>query len=188
MMYSSKHIYIWLLIFVILLSNASCNKKQEICEFNSECDTLSVNKELLYHLGQYIKKHPQYNSLTVITDFEYNWRDENKGSQTLLILIGPSLEHLFEERRIYPSTFFTYKHKVIFIQSSLDRLCNQNMNVQLYNKYCVRTLNVNSNIILYLKEATAISITKDGVLYHVTEKADTLILKKMVKFVPPSPQ
>ena len=172
--------WVYLMIVSISLSLTSCSKNT-----NTEVTSHApyIDKTVLYYIGQYIQKHPQYRSLTILTDIEYNWRKGYKEEN--IVLIGPSLDRLFAKEKVYPSYTFLYKNKMIFVQSSADNLAKQDIDAQLYHQYSIHLKNHENGIISYLKSATIIKYGDKGGFVYLTDRADTIILKKEIKFIPP---
>jgi hypothetical protein len=179
-----KCVSICLIMLFILNIATSCIYDKKGYKRVLDDTTFSVNKELLLYVDRYIKRYPQYSSLTILTELEYNWREEYK--ENCILLIGPSFDGLFEKERIYPSYTFEYRKRKVFIQSSSDYLYEQKSRERTYHQYSVKNIKKEEDIISYLKLALVVKAIGKGSFIYVTDKADSLILRKRVKFIPPS--
>lgn len=179
-----KCVFICFIMLCILSISTSCKYDKRRYKRILNDTTLSVNKELLLCVDKYIKRYPQYRSLTILTELEYNWREEYK--ENCILLIGPSFDGLFEKEKIYPSYAFEYRKRMIFIQSSSDYLYRQKNIERTYHRYSVKNKKKEEDIISYLKLALVVKAIGKGSFIYLTDKADSLILRKRVKFIPPN--
>lgn len=179
-----KCVFICILVLCISSISTSCKYDKRGYKGGGNDTTLSISKELLLYVDRYIKKYPQYRSLTILTELEYNWRGEYKRNK--ILLIGPSFDGLFEKEKIYPSYAFEYRKKMIFIQSSSDYLYRQKNIEHTYHQYSVKNKKREEGIISYLKSALVVKAIGGGSFIYITDRADSLILRKRVKFIPPN--
>ena len=102
-----------------------------------------------------------------------------------VILLGPSLYCLPSKYRLYPSQLQYYKDKLIFIQSSSGFLYEQSNILKTYNKNKTNIDKCNDNIAFFLKEASAYQIKDNGTITKISERPDTILLKRRVEFHAP---
>ena len=168
-----------LLILILLIHLTAC--RQNHCA-QTNADSL-LSSQVCSMVNEYSARHPQYKSLIFITDFEYNWR---KGyEETQVILLGPSLDRLPSKYRLYPSQVLYYKDKLIFIQSSLGILYETSGIQKLYYKHSLKVDGRRDDITFFLREASAYQFNDIGKFRKISDRADTLILKKRVEFKAP---
>lgn len=155
-------------------------------------DTTFLDENVINFIHQYMEQNSQYHIFTLLTDYEYNWRNNCKRKPALFI-IGPTTEGMFcgGEGTLsqYPSIYVEIPNHLIFIQSSFDEL--NNVDSIAYNKllsstkYHVKERKKECNpFIDFLSKATAFSLNEDGITI-LSNKADTLIFKKRIIFTPP---
>ena len=178
-----KRSFLYNIAILLLSVFSSCTTDPHENGNISDYNTFVVSDSLIVFIDRYIELHPQFKSLTVLTDFEYNWRDGYKNNN--VILIGPSFDDLFGIKKIYPSTILRHNGRIIFIQSSQDCLCRQNNLESTYHKYSVKLAKTNDNVISYLKLAFAINAIGRNSFTFTTNHADSLVLRKRVEFIPP---
>lgn len=186
-----------ILFSTILCMFIACNKgiKQEKFGLTA-IDTSYLNKDAKELIKRYINKNSQYKSFTLIRDFSYDW-DENRGQGIHTYLIGPSYKGMCfggeESLKTYPSHFFFMDSSVVFVQTTIDRLYNQEGMGIIYKHYEVpMPLHTSSEhagksaLLLYMSKAMAFQICghNNSVIFK-TERADTFILKRRINFTPP---
>ena len=95
--------FLRLLILILLLHLTACRP--------NHCQQTNVGSlicsQVYSIVDEYSGRHPQYKSLILITDFEYNWRNGHRENN--VILLGPSLDRLPSKDRLYPSQVLYYK-------------------------------------------------------------------------------
>ena len=158
-------------------------RKVEMTTFKT--DTSVVSGAVLSCISNYSKRNPQYESLVLMTDFEYS---EEKGSDVLLV--GPAFEQLFEyeyeSHSTYPFVAFKYNGKIVFVQSSMDCIINQDKQKEVYLQNCIKLPGQHLGIAQYLKHATLFRRLNGTTLYtKISDRADTLVPKRRVTFLPP---
>lgn len=157
-----------LFLLILLLQLAACRPKQNA---QISMDTL-VNSQVCSIVDDYSAHHPQYKSLIFVTDFEYHWKEGEN-----VILLGPSLERLPLREGLYPTQVFHYKDKLIFIQSSSGPLY-ENSDIQTLYKQNSIKIKRKDDIIFFMEEAAVYKGSKIGNLRKVSNRADSVIMRK----------
>ena len=169
---------LYILASLLVINLTACRPEQKQGYLNNQ-----ISSQVKSVVDEYAKRHPKYKSLIFITDFEYNWRNGYKRNN--VILLGPSLYCLPSKYRLYPSQLQYYKDKLIFIQSSSGFLYEQSNILKTYNKNKTNIDKCNDNIAFFLKEASAYRIENNGTIIKISERSDTIILKRRVEFHAP---
>ncbi len=169
---------LYILTSLLVINLAACRPEQKQGYLNNQ-----VSSQVKSVVDEYAKRHPKYKSLIFITDFEYNWRNGYKRNN--VILLGPSLGCLPSKYRLYPSQLQYYKDKLIFIQSSSGFLYEQSNILKTYNKNKTNIDKCDDNIAFFLKEASAYRIENNGTIIKISERSDTIILKRRVEIHAP---
>ncbi len=169
---------LYILASLLVINLTACRPEQKQGYLNNQ-----VSSQVKSVVDEYAKRHPKYKSLIFITDFEYNWRNGYKRNN--VILLGPSLGCLPSKYRLYPSQLLYYKDKLIFIQSSSGFLYEQSNILKTYNKNKTNIDKCDDNIVFFLKEASAYRIKNNGTIIKISERSDTIILKRRVEFHAP---
>ncbi len=169
---------LYILASLLVINLTACRPEQKQGYLNNQ-----VSSQVKSVVDEYAKRHPKYKSLIFITDFEYNWRNGYKRNN--VILLGPSLGCLPSKYRLYPSQLQYYKDKLIFIQSSSRFLYEQSNILKTYNKNKTNIDKCDDNIAFFLKEASAYRIKNNGTIIKISERSDTIILKRRVEFHAP---
>src|SRR5574344_1802265 len=168
-----------LLILILLIHLTACRRNH--CAQTNANSLLS--SQVCSMVNEYSARHPQYRSLSFITDCEYNWR---KGyEETQVILLGPSLDRLPSKDRLYPSQVLYYKDKLIFIQSSAGIMYKTSDIQKLYDKNSLKVDRRRDNIAFFFREASAYRVSNIRNIKKVTDRADNIILRKKVDFQAP---
>ena len=172
----NMRLFLYVLASFFVINLTSCRPEQNVHgNMNNQ-----VSSQVKSVVDEYAKRHPKYKSLIFITDFEYNWRNGYKRNN--VILLGPSLYCLPSKYRLYPSQLQYYKDKLIFIQSSSGFLYEQSNILKTYNKNKTNIDKCNDNIAFFLKEASAYRIKDNGTITKISERPDTILLKRRVEF------
>ena len=169
---------LYILASLLVINLTACRPEQKQGYLNNQ-----VSSQVKSVVDEYAKRHPKYKSLIFITDLEYNWRNAYKRNN--VILLGPSLGCLPSKYRLYPSQMQYYKDKLIFIQSSSGFLYEQSNILKTYNKNKTNIDKCDDNIAFFLKEASAYRIENNGTIIKISERSDTIILKRRVEFHAP---
>src|SRR5574344_1622114 len=171
--------FLRLLILILLLHLTACRP--------NHCQQTNVGSlicsQVYSIVDEYSGRHPQYKSLILITDFEYNWRNGHRENN--VILLGPSLDRLPSKDRLYPSQVLYYKDKLIFIQSSAGIMYKTSDIQKLYDKNSLKVDRRRDNIAFFFREASAYRVSNIRNIKKVTDRADTIILRKKVDFQAP---
>jgi len=175
----NMRLFLYILASFFVINLTACRPEQNVQgNMNNQ-----VSSQVKSVVDEYAKRHPKYKSLIFITDFEYNWRNGYKRNN--VILLGPSLYCLPSKYRLYPSQLQYYKDKLIFIQSSSGFLYEQSNILKTYNKNKTNIDKCNDNIAFFLKEASAYRIKDNGTITKISERPDTILLKRRVEFHAP---
>ena len=175
----NMRLFLYVLASFFVINLTACRPEQNVQgNMNNQ-----VSSQVKSVVDEYAKRHPKYKSLIFITDFEYNWRNGYKRNN--VILLGPSLYCLPSKYRLYPSQLQYYKDKLIFIQSSSGFLYEQSNILKTYNKNKTNIDKCNDNIAFFLKEASAYRIKDNGTITKISERPDTILLKRRVEFHAP---
>lgn len=171
-----------------------------VCCNVNRCDNVPINdmsnleEGIFTVIDSYQKKYSRCKSFTIITDFHDEQFDDFSDKY---FLIGASYEGIFGNGedciKVYPSHYFCENDKVFFIQSSDDFLYNDEHNKLLYDRMAEKIDSSSithpsdkSPIIQYLKKAVLFKMDLDTKTITVlSERPDTLLLRKMTDFIPP---
>lgn len=131
--------YFYIIVTCILLSQCRVNKsspkvftlKDSICYL----DTSYISTKLKHIIISYVHENPQYDNLVLMhNSFVVKSIHKDLDIDELYIL-GPTFTGESYEKRIYPASYFTINGKIVFINSSIDRLINQKLCEIVYMKH-----------------------------------------------------
>lgn len=135
-----------------------------------------VNKSLLKQIDYFMDKHPNNDTLLILSDIDDNWLDSHKIHNYWII--GPAYNDYFCSRKDI-SLFFRYNNTIIFLQSSLNGLTDPSY---IKREYPQNRNQVNSQEAekLFYKNAIVCKQDSNGIFSFVTDE-----VKKRVDFVAP---
>ena len=146
-------------------------------------------------IEQYVESHDTFPSFTIMTDFDYNWRNQYKRKPSVY-LIGPSFCDMFNkdegEMKFAPAIHFTFKGHIIYIQSSIDEICDYSTLWAEYKKHSYPSQEYDG-----VRERALVQYVRAAILFQggderhpaaiLSEKPDTLLIKKRIDYVDPVP-
>ena len=98
-------------------------------------DTSHISSKMKSIIRSYISEYPQYDNLVLMHD-NFVVKSKHKDLDTdELYILGPTFTSESYEERIYPASYFTINDKIVFINSSNDRLMNQELCKNVYMKH-----------------------------------------------------
>lgn len=135
-----------------------------------------INKSLLNQIDYYIGKHPDNDTLLILSDIDENWLDNHKIHDYWII--GPAYSEFICSRKDI-SLFFKYNNTVIFLQSSLNGLTDSSYIKREYPKNSSQ-LNIYEAEKLFYRHAIVCEQDSNGIFSFVTGE-----VKKRVDFAAP---
>ena len=123
-----KKILLYLSVLCILFY--SCTKKETYIEYTGIPASI-INKSLLKQIDFYKNKHPEYNTLLILSDIDENWFENHKIHNYWII--GPAYKDMCCLTKEV-SLFFKYKNTLILLQSSLDGLTASSYTIKMKHK------------------------------------------------------
>lgn len=178
--------YIYAVLILILFTY--CTNENQVGKKNSHKEPL-LDAGVEEILANYINAHMDYNSYTLIP---MKNNDVRMGYEVphYLYVLGPSMQKMFNNGEgsfaHYPSTYVRIKGRMVFLQSSLDCLYNDNTISPLYKKYSMTSVQeVNKAWEFFLSHGIAFVVDSNTHALDVfTERPDTLF-KQITEFSAP---
>ena len=150
------------LVFIVI----SCNKKDET-EINTQ---LKMHKDVEKIIIDYMKEHPQYNTLLLKSTDKLEKREESPSIQGFLL--GPGYKSLIEEKN-GPAIHFDISGKRIFYICSIDELVQNNKTDWIIE-------NISDSIFLdngwIIKNPTELFLYKSIYFYYDKDEMDSLVI------------
>ena len=176
-------------IFVFIFLLVSCNtaeRNKDLSDGNT-MDVRFYNKDLKNIIYNYITTNPEIKSFVLITDLGQKVSD-CEFNMPKMILLGPAYHRLFdsgEDSYIgYPCLVMKKENILIFIQSSVDIITEENRLKNLYEENNIILPDSVDSYVTFLSRAIAIRVSRNSAELF-SEQVDTLLLKKNVPFIVP---
>ena len=175
-----------LLIITIVFMLISCIKKTTI---NSVIYEGHINREIESVIKEYMKHNKDIKTYLLLTDY---CMDDNISYSRKRMIIGPAYKGIFCNGEgsycTYPSSHICIDENYIFIHSSIDMLADYNKTKSFYKEKSILLepkISYGSCMIAFLSKAMLleVDIYKEDVKI-ISQRPDTLLIKKSVEFTP----
>ena len=168
-----KKFLIYLSTLCILLFYG-CSEKTNI--EHSGIPVSIVNKSFLKQIDFFMDKHPDYDTLLILSDIAENWLGNRKIHNYWII--GPAYNEIVCLRKDI-SLFFKYNNTIILLQSSLNGLTDSSYIKRMYHQNR-NQVSCNDMEELFYKNAIVCEQDSNGTFSFVTDE-----VKRRVNFVVP---